>query len=208
MVEIIPLNLKSQETDNGVPHARAAADRARAGRGGGRTPVTWWYTRAEPLQSHSPAASSEALHGGSPIRFLGSVHTTVQNIFFFLESGSSERMGGYEQLISLLFCILQIIYISYIRLCCFICSHEFISSVLSYYNMLYLFVLILQSCCLCCYLFIFSYSVIIHVPCLYTYYIYMIHMLMINIVMDIFDIMISMINHLFICHHHNVNLWN
>jgi hypothetical protein len=60
-------------------------------------------------------------------------------------------------------------------------------------NMLYLFVLILQSCCLCCYLFIFNCSV-----SLYAYYIHMIHMfyvLMIHIVMDIFDIMISMINH-------------
>jgi hypothetical protein len=66
-------------------------------------------------------------------------------------------------------------------------------------NMLYLFVLILQSCCLCCYLFIFSCSVMIHVPCLYAYYIYMIHMLyvlMFHIVMDIFDIMISMINYI------------
>jgi hypothetical protein len=114
-------------------------------------------------------------------------------------SGSSVRMGGYDQFMSLLFCVLQIIYVSYIHLCCFICSHEFISSVLSYYNMLYLFVLILQSCCLCSYLFIFSCSIIIHIPCLYAYYIYMIHMLyvlMIHIVMDIFDIMISMINHL------------
>jgi hypothetical protein len=92
-------------------------------------------------------------------------------------SGSSERMGGYDQFMSLLFCILQIIYVSYIHLCCFICSHEFISCVLSYYNMLYLFILILQSCCLCRYLFIFSCSIIIYVPCLYAYYIYMIHML-------------------------------
>jgi hypothetical protein len=114
-------------------------------------------------------------------------------------SGSSERMGGYDQFMSLLFCVLQIIYVSYINLCCFICSHEFISSVLPYYNMLYLFVLILQSCCLCCYLFIFSCSIIIYVPCLYGYYIYMIHMLyvlMIYIVMDIFEITISMINYL------------
>jgi hypothetical protein len=114
-------------------------------------------------------------------------------------SRSSERMGGYDQFISLLFCVLQIIYVSYIHLCCFICRHEFISSILSYYNMLYLFVLILQSCCLYSYLVIFSCSIIIHVPCLYAYYIYMIHMLyvlMIHIVMDIFDIMISMINHL------------
>jgi hypothetical protein len=65
--------------------------------------------------------------------------------------------------------------------------------------MLYLFVLILQSCYLYYYLFILSCSVIIHEPCLYTYLIYMIHMLyvlMIHIVMDIFDIMISMINYL------------
>jgi hypothetical protein len=125
-------------------------------------------------------------------------------------SGSSERMGGYDRFISLLFCVLQIIYVSYVHLCCFLCSREFISSVQSYYimaglmsvhasNMLYLFVLILQSCCLCCYLFIFSCSVMIHVPCLYAYYIYMIHMLyvlMIHIVMDIIDIMISMINYI------------
>jgi hypothetical protein len=114
-------------------------------------------------------------------------------------SGSSERMGGYDRFISLLFYVLQIIYVSYVHLCCFIHSREFISSVLSYYNMLYLFVLILQSCCLCCYLFIFSCSVIIHVPCLYAYYIYMIHMLYvpnIHIVMDIFEITISMINYL------------
>jgi hypothetical protein len=65
----------------------------------------------------------------------------------------------------------------------------------------YLFVLILQSCCLCCYLFIFNYSVMMHVPCLYAYYIYMIHMfyvLMFHIVTDIFDIMMSMIKHIYI----------
>jgi hypothetical protein len=54
----------------------------------------------------------ETLHGGSTIRFLGSVYATGQNIFFFLRdmtreagqgSGSSERMGGYDQFISLLF---------------------------------------------------------------------------------------------------------
>jgi hypothetical protein len=108
-------------------------------------------------------------------------------------------MREYDRFISLLFYVLQIIYVSYVHLCCFICNHEFISSVLSYYNMLYLFVLILQSCCLCCYLFIFSCSIIIHIPCLYIYYIYIIHMfyvLTIHIIMDIFDIMISMINHL------------
>ena len=39
----------------------------------------------------------------------------------------------------------------------------------------------------------------LHIPCLYVYYIYMIHtfyILMFHFVMDIFDIMISMINHL------------
>jgi hypothetical protein len=114
-------------------------------------------------------------------------------------SGSSEYMGGYDQFISLLFCVLQITYILYIHLCCFICSHVFISSVLSFYNMLYLFVLVLQSCCLYCYLRIFSCSVIIHEPCLYTYYIYMIHMLYALLIytgMDQFEITISMVNYL------------
>jgi hypothetical protein len=112
-------------------------------------------------------------------------------------SGSSERMGGYDQFISLLFCVLHIIYVSYIHLCCFICSNDFISSVMSNYNMLYMYVLILQSCCLCCYLFIFNCSI-----SLYAYRIcmfYMIHMLcvlMIHIVMDIFEITVSMINYL------------
>ena len=61
-------------------------------------------------------------------------------------------------------------------------------------NMLYLFVLILQSCYLCCYLFIFNCSVSLH-----AYYIYMIHkiyVLMIHIVMDIFEITISLVNYL------------
>jgi hypothetical protein len=31
-------------------------------------------------------------------------------------------MGGYDQFISLLFCVLQIIYVSFIHLCCFILS--------------------------------------------------------------------------------------
>jgi hypothetical protein len=104
-------------------------------------------------------------------------------------SGSSERMGGYDQFSSLLFYILHIIYV--------VCT-----SVLSYYNMLYLSVLFLQSSCLYCYLFISSCSAIIHEPCLYTYFIYMIYMLhmlcvlIIHIVMDIFEIMISMIKHI------------
>jgi hypothetical protein len=133
----------------------------------------------------------ETLHEGSAIRFLGSVYATAQSLLpadMTSEVGqgsrSSERMAGYEQFISLLCFILQIIYV---HTCCFIYSHK------------NLFVLILQSCCLCCYLFIFSCSIIIHVPCLFAYYIYMIHMfhvLLIHIGMDIFEIMISMINHI------------
>jgi hypothetical protein len=125
-------------------------------------------------------------------------------------SGSSERMGGYDHYSSLPFYVLQILYVSYVHLYCFVYSHEFIQSVLSYHIMIflmpvhasnipYMFVLILQSCCLCCCLFIFSCFIMMHVPCLYTYYIYMIHMfyvLMFHIVMDIFDIMMSMINHI------------
>jgi hypothetical protein len=104
-------------------------------------------------------------------------------------SGSSERMGGYDQFSSLQFYILHIIYV--------VCSFA-----LSYYNMLYLSVLSLQSSCLYCYLFISSCSAINHEPCLYTYFIcmiYMLHMLgvlMIHIVMDIFEITISMVNYL------------
>jgi hypothetical protein len=110
-------------------------------------------------------------------------------------------MGGYDQFSSLLFYVLHIIYV--VHLYCFIYNHEFISFVLSYdiitclmfvhaSNMLYLFVLNLQSCCLYCYLFIFNCSI-----SLYAYYIYMIYMihmfyvLMIHIVMNIFDIMIN-----------------
>jgi hypothetical protein len=93
----------------------------------------------------------ETLHGGSAIRFLGSVYATAQIIFNMTKeadqgSGSSERMGGYDQFIYLLFCVLEIIYVSYIHLCCFIFTNGFILSVLSYYNMIDLSVLILQSC--------------------------------------------------------------
>jgi hypothetical protein len=165
----------------------------------------------------------ETLLGGSAIRFLGSVYATAQRpslssslvpgVFISYHmtsevgqgSRSSERMGGYDQFISLLFYILQIIYVTYVHTCCFIYSHKFIQCVLSYYimtclmpvhtsNMINLFVLILQSCCLCCCLFILNCS-----DCLYAYYIYMIHMLyvlMIHIVMNIFKITISMIKHI------------
>jgi hypothetical protein len=104
-------------------------------------------------------------------------------------SGSSERMRGYDQFSSLQFYILHIIYV--------VCSF-----VLSYYNMLYLSVLILQSSCLYYYLFISSCSAIIHEPCLYAYFIYMnymLHMLcvlMIHIVMDNFEITFSMFDYL------------
>jgi hypothetical protein len=63
----------------------------------------------------------ETLHGGSAIRFLGSVYATAQNISNMTKeadqgSGLSERMGGYDQFIYLLFCVLEIIYVSYIHL--------------------------------------------------------------------------------------------
>jgi hypothetical protein len=146
----------------------------------------------------------ETLHGGSAIRFLGErLRDCPTSVVVFIAgswrlhldrmtrevgqgSGSSERMRGYDQFSSLQFYILHIIYV--------VCRF-----VLSYYNMLYLSVLILQSSCLYCYLFI---SAIIHGPCLYTYFIYMIYMLhmlcvlMIHIVMDIFEIMLSMFDYL------------
>jgi hypothetical protein len=98
-------------------------------------------------------------------------------------------MGGYDQFSSLQFYILHIIYV--------VCSF-----VLSYYNMLYLPVLFLQSSYLYCYLFISSCSAIIHEPCLYTYFIYTIYMLhmlcvlMIHIVMDTFEIMLYVFDYL------------
>jgi hypothetical protein len=114
--------------------------------------------------------SFETLHGGSAIRFLGSVYATAQrpSLSSSLVPGvftpygmaskvgqgsrSLERMGGYDQFSSLLFYVLHIIYV--VHLYCFIYNHEFISFVLSYdiitglmsvhaSNMLYLFVLIL-----------------------------------------------------------------
>jgi hypothetical protein len=168
----------------------------------------------------------ETLHGDWQLGFWGAFtqlpehpsgkHLLLPGVFISYDmtrevgqgSGSSERMGGYDQFSSLLFYVFQIIYV--VHLYSFIYSHEFILSVLSYHimaylmsvhasNMLYLFVLILQSYCLCCNLFIFSCFIMIHVLYLYAYMIYMIYMfyvLMIHIVMDIFDIMISMINHL------------
>jgi hypothetical protein len=116
--------------------------------------------------------SVETLLGGSAIRFLGSVYATahataqcpslVPGVFISYDmtskvgqgSRSSERMGGYDQFISLLFYVLQIIYVSYVNTCCFIYIHKFIQTVLSYYmltcmmpvhtsSMIYLFVLIL-----------------------------------------------------------------
>jgi hypothetical protein len=77
----------------------------------------------------------ETLLGGSTIRFLGSVYATAQRLRLSLSSSlvpgvfisydmtsevgqgsrSSERMGGYDQFISLLFYILQIIYVTYVH---------------------------------------------------------------------------------------------
>jgi hypothetical protein len=68
----------------------------------------------------------ETLHGGSAIRFLGSVYATAQNKEAGQGSGSLERMGGYDQFIY-----------------SFICTNDFILSVLSYYNMIDPSVLIL-----------------------------------------------------------------
>jgi hypothetical protein len=146
--------------------------------------------------------SFETLHGGSAIRFLGSVYATAQNISNMTKeagqgSGSSERIGGYDHFIYLLFCVLDIIYVSYIHLCCFICRNDFILSVLSYYNMIDLSVLILQSCCLCSYLFIFNCSVSLHVYHIYMIYIiHMLYVLLIHIGMDQFKITICMVNYL------------
>jgi hypothetical protein len=146
----------------------------------------------------------ETLHGGSAIRFLGSVYATAQNIFNMTReagqgSGSAERIGGYDQFIYLLFCILEIIYVSYIHLCCFIFTNDFILSVLSYYNMIDLSVLILQSYYLCFYLFISSCSVSIHVYRIYMIYIiHMLYVLLIHIGMDQFNITISMVNYLYV----------
>ena len=144
----------------------------------------------------------ETLHGGSAIRFLGSVYATAQIISNMTKevgqgSGSSERIGGYDRFIYLLFCVLDIIYVSYIHLCCFICRNDFILSVLSYCNMIDLSVLILQSCYLCFYLFIFICSVSIHVYRIYMIYIiHMLYVLLIHIGMDQFKITISMVNYL------------
>jgi hypothetical protein len=144
----------------------------------------------------------ETLHEGSAIRFLGSVYATAQNISNMTKevgqgSGSSERMRGYDQFIYLLFCVLDIMYVSYIHLCCFICKNDFILSVLSYYNMIDLSVLIFQSCCLYFYLFSFNCSVSLHVYRIYMIYIiHMLYVLMIHIVMDIFEKVISMINYI------------
>jgi hypothetical protein len=144
----------------------------------------------------------ETLHEGSAIRFLGSVYATAQNISNMTKevgqgSGSSERMRGYDQFIYLLFCVLDIMYVSYIHLCCFICKNDFILSVLSYYNMIDLSVLIFQSCCLYFYLFSFNCSVSLHVYRIYMIYIiHMLYVLRIHIVMDIFEKVISMINYI------------
>jgi hypothetical protein len=112
--------------------------------------------------------------------------------------------GGYDQFTSLLFYVLQIIYV---HLCCFVCSHRIIQTVLSYHIMIflmhvhtikisYLFVLIYSHAV---YVIICLFSIVPSVYMLIIFMSYMIHkiyVLMIHIVMDIFDITISMINYL------------
>jgi hypothetical protein len=107
MVGFIPLNLRSQEMDKGVPHARAAAAAGRAGRGrqAGRRAwcgcVNFWHsltayvcrvtlllqlptygvTRRELADSwHNSARAGRLLARGSTIRFLGSVYATAQHL--------------------------------------------------------------------------------------------------------------------------------
>ena len=101
-------------------------------------------------------------------------------------SGSAERMGGYEQFCSLLFYVLQSIYAS----CFNLCSHSFIISVLFCY-MLTCLMFVHASSMLN--LFSFTCLVCFHA---YAYMIYMLHkfyVLLIHIVMDIFEIMVSMV---------------
>jgi hypothetical protein len=61
--------------------------------------------------------------------------------------------------------------------------------------MLYLFVLILHSCCLCYYLFIFNCSVSLYVYYIYMFYIiHMLYVLLVHIDVDQLDITVYMIN--------------
>jgi hypothetical protein len=133
----------------------------------------------------------KTLHRGSTIRFLGSIYATAWNCCSWLsssrvtfsswrrdvfisyrmtrevgqESRSLECMEGYDRFISLSFYVFQIVYVSSVHRYCFVCSHEFISSVLSYRIMTclmsvyasymsYLFVLVIQSWYLCCCLYV------------------------------------------------------
>jgi hypothetical protein len=65
--------------------------------------------------------------------------------------------------------------------------------------MIDLSVLILQSCCLCFYLFIFNCSVSLHVYRIYMIYIiHMLYVLLIHIGMDQFKITISMVNYSYV----------
>jgi hypothetical protein len=47
-------------------------------------------------------------------------------------------MRGYDQFSYLPFYVLQILYVSYVYLYCFVCSHEIIQTVLSYRIMTFL----------------------------------------------------------------------
>jgi hypothetical protein len=103
----------------------------------------------------------ETLHEGSTIRFLGSVYVTarvVDTIRCLLPrvlrllpfvisydmtkevgqgSGSSERMGGYDWFISLLFYVFQIMLVSVVYPCCFKRCYESVSFVQLYHFCLY-----------------------------------------------------------------------
>jgi hypothetical protein len=102
----------------------------------------------------------ETLHEGSTIRFLGSVYATAQvtticcllprvlHLLPFIisydmtgevgqESGSSERMGGYDWFTSLLFYVFQIILVSVVYPYCFKRCYESVSFVQLYRFCLY-----------------------------------------------------------------------
>jgi hypothetical protein len=151
----------------------------------------------------------ETLHEGSTIRFLGSVYVTarvVDTIRCLLPrvlrllpfvisydmtkevgqgSGSSERMGGYDWFISLLFYVFQIMLVSVVYPCCFKRCYESVSFVQLYHfclysmsvsairYMSYLLVSLVQSSCVhtllsvCFSSYVLSFHMLSHVYCCY-----------------------------------------